>query len=426
MEAFEPPKHHLNVTFFGDEHSGKSSLLKALAGVAQEEELRRQFTPLVHFPTSLCLNLFEATNTLKKITRTAERLFTTDLFVYCVSFVDKEDEFTAANFPKTNEPDIKSKVRLYNSAFQVLQQYIQFNDLLPNLVIAFTKCEAEVAETLNEKLNHLKNKWIWYLTSQGLPQKGVTFVATSAFQNANVVQRGNTFDSEECLMDILMAKAATIREARQMSMADRFRLSRFSVMRPYKKLGSGTVAEGFGLGADLKVGEEVLILPANKKTKIGEIQFHNQQVKQTVRGGAFGINLKGVDLCDVPRGSIVCKIDHLDPAFANTRTITAHLFFVYAFNFINRGFVMSLVGHNLRVPVVIEEISEILDFETVTNEWEFGHAVIGTLLVAKLQLLQPALLERVDEFPELGRFALVGSNIIYAYGHVQSINPSAA
>lgn len=416
----------LNLTIFGDPQSGKSSLLKSLAGLQQEAEIKREFYPLntrdAHGP--VCINLFESTNSLHKVPKTAERLLMSDLFIFCASYGEKEDEFMSSNFPRTNEQDIKTKKHLYNSVFQLLLQFAEFYDLTDRLMIVFTKCESEIADTCNDKIMFKKNKWSGYLTNQGVPLEHVSFVPTSALNNVNILTKGDAFTTEQSLLDVIIKKAQEIREARNKVMQERFRVTRFSVAKVYKKLGAGIVAEGFSLGDNLKVGEPVLILPANKETTVAEIQSFGKKIDECHRGGAFGINLKGINMSDLGRGSIVCRTSDIDSRFLKVETMLVHLHFLYAFNFIQDGFVMALVGYNTRVPVVIEKIHKTLDFETVTNEWEYGNSVIGTMLVLKLKLLKPAVLERANEFPELGRFALVGSNILYAYGSVEALNPA--
>lgn len=416
----------LNLTIFGDPQSGKSSLLKALAGLTAEEELKRDFYPLKTRDADgpICLNMFESTNSLHKVPKTAERLLMSDLFIFCASYAEKEDEFMLANFPRTNEQDIKVKKHLYNSVFQMLLQFTEFYDLTERLVIVFTKCESEIADTCNDKIGYKKSKWSGYLANQGVPLEHVPIVATSALSNTNILTKGEIFTAEYSLLDVIVRKAQAIRDARSKVMQERFRVTRFSVAKVYKKLGAGIVAEGFNLGDRLKVGEPVLILPANKESTVAEIQSFGQKVDECYKGGAFGINLKGINLCDLGHGSVVCRPSDINTQFVKIETMLVHLHFLYAFNFIQDGFVMALVGYNTRVPVVIEKIKKTIDFETVTNEWEYGNSVIGTMLVAKLKLLKPAVLERANEFPELGRFALVGSNVLYAYGSVEAINPA--
>ena len=84
---------------------------------------------------------------------------------------------------------------------------------------------------------------------------------------------------------------------------------------------------------------------------------------------------------------------------------------------------MTFVSYNIRVPVEIINIEKVLDFETVTNEWEYGQAVLGTFQVTMLKFGQPVYIERSQEFEKLGRFALVVSNTIFGYGTVEEINP---
>ena len=415
-----------NVTIFGDPFSGKSSLLKTLIDKTQDFELKREFYQLTS-PSKqdkMCFNIFESTNYLKKMTNTAERILSSDILIIAFSYNEKENEFFASNFPKTNELDIKIKKKLYNSVVQIVLQMAVFFNFSQNLIFVITKCEHEIVDTLNDRIEFLKNKFESYLKGIGVHVSANSIIPVSSLNNQNVLNAPELFSAECTLMESILLKGKCIIQNRESLISEKFRPTRVSVISSYKKLGVGIVAEGFSVGNDFKIGDEVLILPVNKTTKIGAIEFYNQPVQKTHRGGAFGFNLKGISQKDLGRGSMICKVGHNSNESIELKSVLVHLYFVYAFNFVNKGFVLSFITYNSKVPCVIDEIYEILDFETVTNEWEYGNSVIGTFLVAKLDFLKPIFVERYQEFEFFGRFALVGSNIVYALGKIESLNPA--
>lgn len=416
--------HSVNITIFGDMFSGKTSLLRNLISKPQDEELKREFysIPPRDPQKNITFNIFDSQNYLKKMTRVAEKMFMSDILICTLSFSEKENDFMAQNFPKTNEQEIKLKKKLYNSVIQILIQFCLFFGFIPNLIFVITKCENEVLDTLNNKIVFFKNKLNVYLTGLGVKLSENSIIATSSLLDNNILTKSSSFSADCTLYEAIMQKAILIRSSRESNIQQHYKPTRFSVINSYKKLGIGMLAEGFNLGNELRINDQVLILPANKKSEISSIEFYGKEVDSTHSDGAFGISLKGLGSGDLPRGSMICKVGHNCPDTIELNFAIVHLWFVYAFNFINRGFVMTFVGFNTRVPVIIDDILETLDFETVTNEWEYGNSVIGTLLVAKIKFLKPLFVERFEENPTLGRFSLVGSNIVYAMGQIESLN----
>lgn len=416
----------VNVTVLGDPLSGKSSLIKKLANMNLEDDLKRPFYGIRPTKESSCkitLNLFEASDYKKKMTQVAERIISSDILVCCLSFAEKENEFMINGFPKTNELEIKTKKRLYNSVIQVMMQMAIFYHMVPSVIFVITKCEMEIVDTLNEKIAVYKNKFRNYIQNLGVTLAPHSLIAVSNLNGDNILTKSETLIEQVTLLDALMLKAEALKEKWSNSLPETFALTRFSVLGSYKKMGHGTIAEGFALTGDFKVGDEVVVLPLNKTTRINSIEFFNEKTDKSHKGAALGLNLKGIGLNELKRGSMICKVGHNNPDYLEIKSAKVHLHFVYVFNYINKGAVMSFVGYNTRATCRIVDVQEVIDFETVTNEWEYGNAVIGTLLIAKLDFLQPVYIERFEESECFGRFALVGSNIVYAIGYVHNLNP---
>ncbi|MFQ5514873.1 MAG: selenocysteine-specific translation elongation factor [Myxococcota bacterium] len=82
-----------------------------------------------------------------------------------------------------------------------------------------------------------------------------------------------------------------------------------AVDRVFSMKGFGTVVTGTLRGASLCEGEAVEILPesAGKSlaTRIRTLQVHGERVERAQPGSRCALNLQGVELADVPRGSVV-------------------------------------------------------------------------------------------------------------------------
>jgi selenocysteine-specific elongation factor len=88
------------------------------------------------------------------------------------------------------------------------------------------------------------------------------------------------------------------------------------VDRAFTMRGFGTVVTGTLRGAALEDGAAVEILPEGSRarlaTKIRGLQVHGERVERALPGSRCAVNLQGVDVSAVPRGSVVATPGRLD------------------------------------------------------------------------------------------------------------------
>jgi selenocysteine-specific elongation factor len=82
---------------------------------------------------------------------------------------------------------------------------------------------------------------------------------------------------------------------------------RLSSDRVFSVAGFGSVVTGTLIDGSLHVGDDVIILPQNLPARIRGLQTHKAKVDQAVPGSRVAINLSGVELADVPRGSTITR-----------------------------------------------------------------------------------------------------------------------
>jgi selenocysteine-specific elongation factor len=88
------------------------------------------------------------------------------------------------------------------------------------------------------------------------------------------------------------------------------------VDRTFTMRGFGTVATGTLRGAPFEEGETVEILPEGSttrtQTKIRGLQVHGESVKRAYPGSRCALNLQGIEVSALPRGSVVATPGRLD------------------------------------------------------------------------------------------------------------------
>lgn len=90
-------------------------------------------------------------------------------------------------------------------------------------------------------------------------------------------------------------------------------LFRLPVDRVFTMKGFGTVITGTLISGDVKVGEEVEILPAGIIAKVRGIQVHNQSATIAEAGQRTAVNLQGVEKATISRGDVLSHPQMLVP-----------------------------------------------------------------------------------------------------------------
>lgn len=89
---------------------------------------------------------------------------------------------------------------------------------------------------------------------------------------------------------------------------------RLPIDRAFSIKGFGTVVTGTLIAGELSVGDEVEVLPAGVRTRIRNVQVHGHDTKQALAGQRTAINLQGVNVEKVERGSLLAPAGRLRPS----------------------------------------------------------------------------------------------------------------
>ena len=88
---------------------------------------------------------------------------------------------------------------------------------------------------------------------------------------------------------------------------------RLPIDRSFKMKGFGTVITGTLLAGKVEVDQEIEILPDKLKSRVRNIEVHNQSVDVAYAGQRTALNLAGVDKDDVHRGDVIAQSGYFDP-----------------------------------------------------------------------------------------------------------------
>lgn len=108
-------------------------------------------------------------------------------------------------------------------------------------------------------------------------------------------------------------KAALVRLASDTQPKATSAVTRLPVDRAFSIKGFGTVVTGTLIAGQLKVGDEVEVLPGGVRTRVRNLQVHAEETDRATAGQRTAVNLQGVNIEQAPRGSVLAPAGRLRP-----------------------------------------------------------------------------------------------------------------
>ena len=86
---------------------------------------------------------------------------------------------------------------------------------------------------------------------------------------------------------------------------------RLPIDRSFSIRGFGTVVTGTLIAGELRVGDEVEVLPGGVRTRVRNVQVHGKDTHEALAGQRAAINLQGVNVEQTQRGSALAQAGRL-------------------------------------------------------------------------------------------------------------------
>jgi len=193
---------------------------------------------------------------------------------------------------------------------------------------------------------------------------------------------------------------------------------RLPIQDVYNITGIGVVPVGKIETGIMKVGQKVVFMPGRTGKGVpGEvktIEMHHEQLQEAEPGDNVGFNVRGIEKQDIARGDVVGPADN-PPTVAVE--FTANMIILNHPTVVTVGYTPVFHIHTAQVACQIIELVKKINpatGETLQDHPDFVKN--GDAVVAKIKPIQPVVLEKVKEFPPLGRFAVRDSGNTVAAG----------
>ncbi|MEM1633606.1 MAG: translation elongation factor EF-1 subunit alpha [Sulfolobales archaeon] len=168
--------------------------------------------------------------------------------------------------------------------------------------------------------------------------------------------------------------------------------------------GVGTVLIGRVETGVLKVGDKVIIMPIKKGGDVRSIEMHHTPMQQALPGDNIGFNVRGIARQDVKRGDVV---GHESNPPTVVEEFRARIFLMWHPSAITVGYTPVIHAHTASIACRIVEIEAKLDPKT-GQVLEKNPQLLkpGDIAIVKFKPIKPMVIERYQDIPQLGRFAM--------------------
>lgn len=196
---------------------------------------------------------------------------------------------------------------------------------------------------------------------------------------------------------------------------------RIPVQDVYTITGHGTVPVGRVETGKLKKGDKVIVMPGGAVGEVKRIEMHHQEIEEAIPGDNIGFNVKGIDKNQMKRGSVV---GHPDNPPTVAKEFVAQIIVLNHPTAISVGYTPVFHIHTAQFPGRIVEIIEKKDPRTGQSLGKADFVKTGESAVIRVQPLKPVVVERLQDFPPLGRFAVRDMGMTVAAGVVLDVTPA--
>jgi elongation factor 1-alpha len=267
---------------------------------------------------------------------------------------------------------------------------------VPQIIVAINKMDS--VNYAEDKFNAVKDAVTKMLTNVGFKADQIPFIPVSAFKGDNATKDKGKLD---------WWKGDTLLSAlNNLSPPDKptDKPLRLPVQDVYSITGIGTVPVGRVETGVMKPGMNVIFMPSNKSGEVKSIEMHHEMIPQAEPGDNVGFNIRGLGKKDIRRGDVAGPADNAPTV---VRSFKARIMVLNHPSVITPGYTPVFHAHTAQVACTFTELNQKLDPRTgAVLEENPQFLKTGDAAVVTITPTKPMVIEKAEEFPQLGRFAI--------------------
>lgn len=413
-------KTHINLVFIGHVDHGKSTTVGRLlfdAGAIDEQTMRK----LKEKAEELGKGGFEFAFVMDNLKEERERgvtidlahkKFETDKYYFTIIDAPGHKDFIKNMITGASQADAGVLVVGSEGIQAQTKEHVFLSRTLGvgQLIVACNKMD--LAGYDQAKFEKLKGEVSTLLKSVGYKPDTITFVPIASYPGENVAKKTDKMP---------WYKGPTLLEAIN-SLTPPEKPTNLPLRLPiqdvYNITGIGVVPVGRVETGVLKLGDKIVAVPGREGKGVpGEcktIEMHHEQMDRAEPGDNVGISVRGFGKKDVARGDVIGHPDSLPPVATE---FTAQMVVLNHPSVITIGYTPVFHIHTAQVACQVVSIEKKLNpatGEVLAEKPDFIKN--GDAAIVKIKPIQPLVIERQKDVPQLARFAIRDSGQTVAAG----------
>jgi len=416
-------KTHINLVFIGHVDHGKSTTVGRLlfdSGSIDEQAMRK----LKDKAEELGKGGFEFAFVMDNLKEERERGLTIDLahkrfetqkYYFTIIDAPGHKDFIKNMITGASQADAGVLVVSANPSDGVQAQTKEHIFLaktlgVNQLIIAINKMD--MAKYDQKRFDEVKKDVEALLKSVGYKPEDIPFVPVASLPGDNVVKKSENmswYDGKN-----LLETLDTLKEPEKPTDLP----LRLPIQDVYNITGIGLVPVGRVETGVMKVGDKVVVVPGREgkgvEGEVKTIEMHHEQMQQAEPGDNIGFNVRGIGKKDIARGDVLGHTDNV-PTVATE--FTAQMVVLNHPTVITVGYTPVFHVHTAQVACQVTAIEKKLDPATgETKEENPDFIKNGDAAIVKIKPVQPMVIEKQKEIPQMARFAIRDSGATVAAG----------
>jgi elongation factor 1-alpha len=402
-------KPHVNLVTIGHVDHGKSTLVGRLlfehgeipAHIIEEFKKQAEEKGKATFEFAWVMDRFKEERERGVTIDLAHRKFETDKYYFTLIDAPGHRDFVKNMITGTSQADAAMLVVSARDGDGVMAQTREHAFLsrtlgVQQIIILINKMDATQPPYSQERFEAVKKDVEKLLGSIGY--KNVPIIPISGYKGDNILKKSENLKWYngptllQALDDLKTPEKPTNKPLR------------IPVQDVYSITGIGTVPVGRVETGIVKVGDKVIFLPADKQGEVKTIEMHHENMPTAEPGDNIGFNVRGIAKNDIKRGD-VCGPVSSPPTVA--KSFTAQIVVLNHPSVIAPGYKPVFHVHTTQIACRFDEIVKTLnpkDGTTLKEKPDFIKT--GDIAIVKIVPDRPFVIEKVSEFPQLGRFAI--------------------
>ena len=414
-------KEHINLVFIGHVDHGKSTTVGRLlydSKTIDEATMRK----LKEKAEELGKGGFEFAFVMDNLKEERERgvtidlahkKFETDKYYFTVIDAPGHRDFIKNMITGASQADAGVLVVAANdSVMAQTKEHVFLSKTLgvSQLIIAINKMD--MVDYAEDRFNKVKEDVSALLKTVGFKPDEIDFVPIASLVGENLVKKSDKMD---------WYKGGTLLEAmNKLKVPDKpTNLPlRLPIQDVYNITGIGVVPVGRVETGIMKIGDKIIVVPGREgKGILGEvksIEMHHEQLQQAEPGDNIGFNVRGIAKNDIARGDVLGHADN-PPTIASE--FTAQMVILNHPSVVTVGYTPVFHIHTAQVAcqiIAIEKKINPATGEVLQENPDFIKN--GDAAVVKIRPIQPLVIEKQSEIPQMSRFAIRDSGQTVAAG----------